>query len=312
MRPPQKKKFSRSWTRWNTSTKKRPIQIVIITGLSGSGKSTVLKAFEDLGYFCVDNLPIQLLPSFLEIKEKQSKEGEPQRVALVMDLREETFLEGYRQIFEEVRQQGYHLEIIFLEASDEVLIRRFSQTRRPHPLAFKNPLAEGIRLEREALRDVKEIADVVIDTSHFNVHQLRQEIKRRFGERKDLASLLVHLISFGFKYGVPPEISLLFDVRFLPNPYFEPDLKPLSGLDQKVRDYIFKRDVSLRFLNLCEQFLRFLLPQYIKEDKSYLIIGVGCTGGRHRSVAVAEELSHMVREWGFETLVTHRDLAKEV
>jgi len=263
-----------------------------------------------MGYFCVDNLPVPLLPNFLEIQERTSPER-AQRVALVMDLRQQSFLTGYQEIFRQMREQGYHLEIIFLEASDEVLFRRYSQTRRPHPLDPKLSLAECIRLEREALQDIKEIADLVLDTSAFNVHQLRREIKRRFSSRQDLTHLLVHLISFGFKYGVPPEVSLLFDVRFLPNPYFEPKLKALSGLEEAVKDYVLKDDLSLRFLNLCEQFLQFLLPQYTREDKSYLVIGIGCTGGRHRSVVIAEELSRMVREWGFATLVTHRDLAKE-
>ncbi len=228
-----------------------------------------------------------------------------------MDLREEAFLEEYRYIFEKVRRRGYHLEIIFLEASDEVLIRRFSQTRRPHPLALRIPLIEGISLERKALSDVKEFADIVIDTSNFNVHQLRQEIKRRFGQRRDLTTLLVHLISFGFKYGVPPEINILLDVRFLPNPYFKPQLRHLTGLKKDVQEYVLKNEITQSFLNLCEQFLRFLLPQYIKEDKSYLVIGIGCTGGRHRSVVIVEELSRMVRECGVETLITHRDIAKE-
>ncbi len=278
--------------------------------MSGSGKSTVLKAFEDLGYFCVDNLPVQLLPLFLEIQECAVRDEAP-KVALVMDLRQEQFLKGYQEIFKKVREQGYHLEIIFLEASDEVLLRRFSQTRRPHPLDPKMPLAECIRLERQALQDLKEIADLILDTSDLNVHQLRREIKRRFASRQDLTQLLVHFISFGFKYGVPAEVSLLFDVRFLPNPYFEPRLKALSGQDEAVRNYVLNGDLSFRFLNLCEQFLHFLLPQYSREDKSYVVIGIGCTGGRHRSVAVAEELSRMVREWGYETLVTHRDLSKE-
>ncbi len=283
---------------------------MVITGLSGSGKSTALKAFEDLGYFCVDNLPVQLLLPFLEIQEGFSRKAGA-RVAVVMDLRQEEFLEGYQEIFQKVREQGYHLEIIFLEASEEVLLRRFSQTRRPHPLDPKLPLLDCIRLERQALRDLKEIADLVLDTSELNVHQLRRDIKRRFAKRKDLTHLLVHFISFGFKYGVPAEVNLLFDVRFLPNPYFEPELKRLTGLDDKVRRYILASDVTLRFLNLCEQFLHFLLPQYSKEDKSYLVIGIGCTGGRHRSVSIAEELSFMVKHWGYETLVTHRDLTKE-
>ncbi len=282
---------------------------MVITGLSGSGKSTVLRAFEDLGYFCVDNLPVALLPSFLEIKAKESHG--PKKVALVMDLREEGFLESYREIFERVKKAGHHLEIIFLEASDEVLIARFSQTRRPHPLAPKGSLAEAVKLERAALQEVREIADLVIDTSRYNVHQLRQEIKNRYGVRRDLATLTVHFISFGFKYGVPAEAHLVFDVRFLPNPYFVPELKPFDGRQEKVRAYVLENESGKQFLSLCEQFLRFLVPQYEKEGKSYLVICIGCTGGRHRSVAVAEELGQMVKEWGHDVLVTHRDVYKE-
>jgi len=282
---------------------------VVITGLSGSGKSTALRALEDLGYYGVDNLPIALLPSFLEIKSKEVYG--PQKVALVMDIREEEFIARHREIFEQVRRAGHHLEILFFEASDEVLIARFSQTRRPHPLAPKGSLADAVRLERAMLQEVKEIADLVIDTSNLNVHQLRQEIKNRYAVRKNLAELLVHFISFGFKYGVPAEAHMVLDVRFLPNPYFVRELKPLSGEDPRVRDYVVSHEPTRQFINLCEQFLRFLVPQYNKEGKSYLVICIGCTGGRHRSVALAEELGQMVKEWGYEVLVTHRDVHKE-
>ncbi len=264
-----------------------------------------------MGYFGVDNLPVTLLPAFLEIKVKQHQGQEPQKIALVMDVREESFLKSFREVFEEVKAQGYHLEIVFLEASDEVLIARFSQTRRPHPLLPKGPLSEALALEREVLAPIKELADVVIDTSTYNVHQLRREIKARFGARKDLSEMLVHFISFGFKYGVPAETHLLFDVRFLPNPYFEARLKPLSGLEAEIQEYVLQNPLGQQFLVLCEQFLHFLLPQYEKEGKTYLVVGVGCTGGRHRSVAVAEKLGSMVKSWGRETLVTHRDVRKE-
>jgi len=259
----------------------------------------------------VDNLPVALLPAFLEIKSSQHQGPEPQKIALVMDVREESFLSSFRDTYIQVKKEGYYLEIIFLEAKDEVLIARFCQTRRPHPLAPRAPLSKALELERELLAPIKELADVVIDTSSFNVHQLRREIKARFGKRKDLSEMLVHIISFGFKYGVPAEAHLLFDVRFLPNPYFDPTLKPLSGLDPAVREYALSNPVGQQFLNLCEQYLRFLLTQYEREGKTYLVVGVGCTGGRHRSVAVAEELRTMVKEWGHETLVTHRDVLKE-
>ena len=257
----------------------------------------------------MDNLPVALLPDFIRIKTRE-KRG-PQKVALVMDLREESFLSDYRQIFDQVKKQGHHLEILFLEASDEVLISRFSQTRRPHPLLPKGSLSEAIKAERLALQEVKEIADLVIDTSGFNVHQLRQEIKNRFGKRKSLSDLTVHFISFGFKYGVPAEAHLVFDVRFLPNPYFVPELKPFDGREEKIRRFVLENESGRRFLSLCEQLLRFLLPEYQKEGKAYLVICVGCTGGRHRSVAVAEELAQMVKQWQHEVLVTHRDVQKE-
>ncbi|AEH45271.1 hypothetical protein Thein_1405 [Thermodesulfatator indicus DSM 15286] len=294
-----------------TTNIKRKIQTVIITGLSGSGKSTALRAFEDLGFFGVDNLPVELLPAFLEIKSKQIQSNLNLRFALVMDVREEGFVRSHREIFQRVKKEGYHLEILFLEASDEVLVSRFSQTRRPHPLAPKLPLLEALKLEREIMAEVKEFADVVIDTSNFNVHQLRREIKERFGPRHDLSSLLVHLISFGFKYGVPPEAHLLFDVRFLPNPYFEPSLKPLSGLEPAVRDYVLRQEETKQFLALSEQYLKFLIPQYEREGKTYLVVAIGCTGGRHRSVAIAQEIGLMVKEWGWETIISHRDLEKE-
>jgi len=294
-----------------TTDTKKNIQTVIITGLSGSGKSTVLRAFEDLGFFGVDNLPVELLPAFLDIKSKQLTDKNSLRLALVMDVREESFVKSCKDIFDQVKKEGYHLEIVFLEASDEVLIARFSQTRRPHPLAPRSPLAEALKLERALLADVKEIADVVIDTSKFNVHQLRREIKERFGPRKDLTSLLVHLMSFGFKYGVPPEAHILFDVRFLANPYFDPALKPLSGLDEKIRKYVLGVPETTQFLALSEQYLRFLLPQYEKEGKTYLVVGIGCTGGRHRSVVIAQEIGAMIKEWGWDTIITHRDIDKE-
>ncbi len=228
-----------------------------------------------------------------------------------MDVREESFLEKFHEVFDKVKKEGYHLEVVFLEASDEVLIARFCQTRRPHPLAPRAPLSKALALEREVLAPIKELADVVIDTSSYNVHQLRREIKARFGVRADLSEMLVHFISFGFKYGVPAETHLLFDVRFLPNPYFEPTLKPLSGLDPRIKEYVLRNALAHSFLNLCEQYLHFLLPQYEREGKTYLVVGVGCTGGRHRSVAVAEELGAMVKAWGRQTLVTHRDVLKE-
>ncbi|WP_456432014.1 RNase adapter RapZ [Thermosulfuriphilus sp.] len=288
------------------------LETIIITGLSGSGKSTALKAFEDIGYFCVDNLPILLLPEFLALKEQElSDDPGPLKVAIVMDVREKAFLDQYQSIFRQVQDLGYHLEILFLEASDEVLIRRFSQTRRPHPLAPKGNLAEGIRFERQRLHGLKEWAHQVVDTSGFNVHQLRAEIIRLYAPREDLARPTIHLISFGFKHGVPPEANLMFDVRFLPNPYFNPLLRPLDGRQEAVKDFVLRCEEARRFLELIEDFLGFLLPLYHREGKAYMVIAVGCTGGRHRSVVVAEELRQALIGMGEHVLITHRDMDKD-
>ncbi|MBA2849634.1 RNase adapter RapZ [Thermosulfuriphilus ammonigenes] len=287
------------------------LDTVIITGLSGSGKSTALKAFEDIGYFCVDNLPILLLPEFLALKDQEVSSGEKLKVAIVMDLREKTFLDQYQSIFCQVKEQGYHLEILFLEASDEVLIQRFSQTRRPHPLAPKGSLAEGIRLERERLQGIKEWAHQVVDTSRFNVHQLRAEIIRLYAHREDLVRPTIHIISFGFKYGVPPEANMVLDVRFLPNPYFNPLLKPLDGRQEAVKDFVLRSEEARRFLEHLEGLLGFLLPLYHREGKAYMVIAVGCTGGRHRSVVMAEQLRQILMGMGEDVLITHRDMDKD-
>ncbi len=285
------------------------VQTVVITGMSGSGKSTVLKAFEDMGYYCVDNLPIALLPEFLSLTENISTM--PTRVALVMDVREESFLDQYQSIFTQIKEEGFHLEILFLDAKDEVLVRRFSQTRRRHPLKPRGKVFEGIHIEREHLMGLKECADKLFDTSDFNVHQLRQGIVRLYSSRKRLDQLVIHILSFGFKYGVPADANLVLDVRFLPNPYFEPELHPLSGCDQKVRTYVLEKEDTIEFLKHAEGFLKFLVPKYRNEGKSYLVIAVGCTGGRHRSVAIVEHLKELFTGADEEVIVTHRDLELE-
>ena len=214
----------------------RLIQTVIITGMSGSGKSTALKAFEDIGYFCVDNLPIVLLPEFLSFTNSTSKG--PTKVALVMDLREETFLDRYGFIFSKIKEDGFHLEILFLDAREDVLIRRYSQTRRHHPLQPQGEVLEGIRLERNKMMDLRESADKLLDTSDLNVHQLRQHVFDLYDPRKRLDQMVVHIMSFGFKYGLPADANIVFDVRFLPNPYLCQDLKELSGLDKSFCDFV--------------------------------------------------------------------------
>lgn len=290
---------------------KKDIQTVVITGMSGSGKSTALRAFEDMGYYCLDNLPITLLPEFLSLAEN-SKEI-PAKIAMVMDLREKGFLDQYGSIFKQVKGSGYHVEVLFLDTSDEALIQRFSQTRRRHPLQHEatTRLEDAIAQERERLRGLREFADKYIDTSQFNVHQLRQAVITLYSKRKDLGRLLIHVISFGFKYGVPADANLVFDVRFLANPYFDLDLRPLSGKDRPVQEYVMQDQETSKFLSHLEQMLTFLIPNYQKEGKSYLVIAVGCTGGRHRSVAVAEWLGEFFSKRGQEVILTHRDLQKE-
>lgn len=285
------------------------VQTVVITGMSGSGKSTALKAFEDIGYYCVDNLPIALMPEFLSLTENASTM--PTRVALVMDVREKSFLDRYRSIFTEIKEKGFHVEILFLDANDEVLVRRFSQTRRQHPLRPRGNVLEGIRIEREHLMGLREWADKLIDTSDFNVHQLRQDIIRLYSSRKRLDQLVIHLLSFGFKYGVPADANLVLDVRFLPNPYFEPELCPLSGCDREVRTYVLEKKDTMEFLHHVKGLLKFLVPEYRKEGKSYLVIAVGCTGGRHRSVVIVEHLKEVFTGADEEVIVTHRDLELE-
>jgi UPF0042 nucleotide-binding protein len=285
------------------------VQTVIITGMSGSGKSTVLKAFEDMGYYCVDNLPIALLPEFLSLTENVSTM--PTRVALVMDVREESFLDQYQSIFTQIKETGFHLEILFLDAKDEILVRRFSQTRRQHPLKPRGNVLEGIHVEREHLMGLRECADKLLDTSDFNVHQLRQGIVKLYSQRKRLDQLVIHILSFGFKYGVPADANLVLDVRFLPNPYFEPELRPLNGCDHEVRIYVLEKEDTIEFLKHAEGLLKFLIPEYRKEGKSYLVIAVGCTGGRHRSVAIVEHLKEMFTRADEEVIVTHRDLELE-
>lgn len=285
------------------------IQVVIITGLSGSGKSTALRAFEDLGFYCVDNLPVVLLPQFLHIIQGSDQPGVV-RVALVMDLREAGFLKEYRNIFSDLKREGFHLEILFLESADEILLRRFSQTRRQHPLSpsSQGTVMDGIALERKELAHLKEEATRVIDTSMYNVHQLRETIVRLYGNRADLNRLVIHLLSFGFKYGVPREADMVFDVRFLPNPFFIPELKELPGTDPEPRNYVLGSESAKIFLEKVRNLLLFMIPLFRREGKRYLTIASGCTGGRHRSVVITEELKRILVAENEEVIVHHRDI----
>lgn len=279
--------------------------IVIITGLSGSGKSTVSRALEDIGFFCVDNLPIALLPKLFELRSPSF--GPESKIALVMDLREKDFLKTYPGVFELLRKQGYQLEILFLEASDDVLIRRYSQTRRTHPLAGEGGVAEAIRKEREMLKPLRSMAALIIDTSSYNFHQLQGTIRELFDERPPGRRMNILFLSFGYSRGVPPEADLVLDVRFLPNPYFVENLKMLPGTDAQIHGFLFQFDETKLFIQKAKDFLGYLLPLYEREKKSYLTIAIGCTGGRHRSVAMAETLYKLFQEQ-YTVFLRHRDL----
>jgi len=286
--------------------KPRPRQIVILTGLSGSGKGSVLKTFEDLGFYCVDNLPVALIPSFSELYAESN--GEIERAALLVDAREGEQIENLPRMYRRLRA-NYPATLVFIEASDEALLRRFSETRRPHPMGRDYSIAEGIAEERRRMAGVRRLADVVIDTTRFNVHELRQFIVRRF-ENPGSRPLLVSVVSFGFRYGIPADADLVFDVRFLPNPHFIPRLRPFSGKDRRVARYIRSFPQTGEFLRRIESLLGYLIPLYIREGKSYLTVAFGCTGGRHRSVALAETVGRSLQKRGYPAKVVHRDIDK--
>jgi UPF0042 nucleotide-binding protein len=280
-------------------------RILIITGLSGSGKTHVARALEDIGWFCVDNLPTALIPRFADLIRDSE---ELRRSALVVDMRERDFLKQFPHVFRGIKDKGIAVSLMFLESEEKVLQRRFSETRRPHPLAINQPAIEGIREEKEALRPIRKMADMILDTSDYTVHQLREYIREHYDVRAEAAPLVVSVTSFGYKYGVPSEADLVFDARFLPNPNFVPTLKPLTGNNPPVIRYMERQAGTARFLKKLEDFLSYLLPQYVKEGKSYLTIGIGCTGGRHRSVMIANAIGGRLAEKGYTVKVRHRDL----
>ncbi|HXG50322.1 MAG TPA: RNase adapter RapZ [candidate division Zixibacteria bacterium] len=281
--------------------------IVVVTGLSGSGKTIAIRALEDNGFFCIDNLPPLLIPKFLELCQGRE---EIRRVALGVDLRGGRFLESWPEVRAQMRAAGHRVEVVFLDASDEVLLRRFSETRRPHPLAGGDPIREGIVRERKALEGMREIADRVIDTSELNVHELKREMERQFCATLAERRMAVFLTSFGYKYGVPHDADIVFDVRFLPNPYFVQELKSRHGLEAEVGSYVMRVDEAQVFLERLVALLEFALPLYEREGKSSLTIALGCTGGRHRSVVLVEELQRRLESERFRILVKHRDIEK--
>jgi RNase adapter protein RapZ len=290
-------------TNRRTDRSRRPAELVIITGMSGSGKASVLKAFEDLGYYCVDNLPVQLIPQFAELAVQSS---EIRLTALVVDVREGSKLEDLPGILKFVRRM-IPTKVVFLEASDEVLLRRFSETRRPHPLGMDSSVKTALKEERRHLSRIRRLADFVIDTSKFNVHELRAHIKERFHEQSAEKSILISCVSFGFRQGVPEDSDLVFDVRFLPNPHFVPEFRPLTGRDHRVVKYIRSFPQTREFISRISDLLVYLIPHYIHEGKSYLTIAFGCTGGQHRSVMIAEEVGKRLRRSDYRVKVVHRD-----
>jgi UPF0042 nucleotide-binding protein len=285
--------------------------IVIITGLSGSGMSSATNAFEDLGYFCVDNLPITILPTFARLIEASQDEHGISRAALVIDIREGSFLADFPKQLKALRDRGLNVYVLFLEASDEVLHHRFSETRRPHPADKGLRLAQAIRRERSAMRRIRALADQIIDTSDHTVHTLRSHLVERFGLDKQGAPMRVQVLSFGHKYGSPANLELLFDVRHLPNPHFVPDLRRLSGHDRRVVQYLRSQPEVEETVKRFNDLLDYLLPLYQREGKAYVTVGIGCTGGRHRSVMVANALAQRLRRAGFDAQAVHRDVRKD-
>ncbi len=284
------------------------LDIIIITGLSGSGKSFAIRALEDNGFFCVDNLPALLIPKFIDLCHGYQEDI--MRVALGVDLRGSRFLQALPQVLAEVRNAGHHIQVLFFDASDDVLLPRFSETRRPHPQAGQNSIQDGIARERKALESIRALADKVIDTSELNVHQLKREMEQQFCQMPAARRMALFFTSFGYKYGIPHDTDMILDVRFLPNPYFVSGLRAKTGLDTAVRDYVLGDPETGLFLERLYGLLEFTLPLYEREGKSSLTLALGCTGGRHRSVVLVEELQKKFAEGKFRIHVKHRDIDK--
>ncbi|MDG2306565.1 MAG: RNase adapter RapZ [Candidatus Binatia bacterium] len=284
------------------------LHVALVSGLSGSGKSTAINALEDLGFYCIDNLPAELIPRFIELCERSE---EMSRAALGIDSRGREFLDQLPRALEEVRKLGHRVEVVFLDADDAALVRRFSETRRPHPLAENGDIVAGIHREREDLSWLRGAADRIIDTSTFNGHQLRAAVKGLFADEGDQSHRLqAQLVSFGFKYGLPAGADLVWDVRFLPNPFYVEELRTRTGREQEVKDYVLAHPAATRFLEIAQDYLEFSLPHYEREGKSYLTVAIGCTGGHHRSVVLVERLEEMLRDREVEVSIRHRDVER--
>ncbi len=284
-------------------------QLVVISGMSGSGKHTVFKALEDLGFFCVDNIPTALIPRLLQITAVSG--GQIKKLAVVVDVRLGQSIAGFHKLFAQLKHAPFRSTVVFVDASDEVLARRYSETRRVHPLAHDTTLLEGVRAERQQLSSIRAMADLIVDTSDFSVHDLRRLIDDNFRDDQTPGQLRVSVVSFGFKYGLPFNADLVFDVRFLANPHFETDLKPLTGGDPRVVEFMLKHVETAEILAKMEDMLLYLLPKYTDEGKTYLTIAIGCTGGRHRSVMVANEIGRRMTSQGYGVNLIHRDIHRD-
>jgi UPF0042 nucleotide-binding protein len=287
------------------------MRFVIVTGLSGAGKTQAIRSLEDLGYFCVDNLPPTLIPKFAEVCFQT--DGKIDKVALVIDIRGGTFFDTLFESLMYLKEQQYGYEILYLDASDETLIKRFKESRRKHPLAPEGRVLQGIELERHKLREVRDRADNIIDTSKLATRDLREKITEIYGEVGQLeVELIITVLSFGFKYGIPVDSDLVFDVRFITNPFYIPELKKFSGMDVAVRDYVLGHHETTQFIEKLEDMLKFLIPNYLKEGKRQLIVSIGCTGGRHRSVAIANEIHERLKSEGHKVNIEHRDIDEDI
>ena len=287
------------------------MRFVIVTGVSGAGKTAALKMLEDMGYFCVDNLPIQLLEKFASLLPEMQSEN-VRNVALGIDARSGSALDELEVVLDRMKQTGYDYEILFMDAEDSVLVKRYKESRRSHPLARTGRVDEGIRLEREKTKFLRKRADYIIDTSNLLTRELKQEIDRIFVDNQDFCNMMISVLSFGFKYGIPADADLVFDVRFLPNPYYVDELRPLTGLDDRVFNYVMDCDIARTFADKLEDMIRFLIPNYIREGKNQLVIAIGCTGGKHRSVTLTNAIyQRLKKNQKYGLRVEHRDIDKD-
>ena len=286
------------------------LKFVLVTGLSGAGKTEAIRALEDMGYFCIDNLPPALIPRFTEMFEQSPPSGEVQHVAVVCDIRGGQFFDHLIEALEELERNGFSYSVLFLEASLDTLVRRYKETRRRHPLAPEGSIVQGVKEESRRLEQIRGQADIIIDTTDLTPRMLREQIASRFAQ-STRGRFQVSVVSFGFRHGIPIDTDLVFDVRFLPNPHYVPSLSPFTGNDEAVKNYVFQWPVTRRFIAKLEDLLKFLLPQYEKEGKPQLVIGIGCTGGQHRSVAIANHINQFARGLGYETYIRHRELTRK-